>query len=269
MHHPLVSILICTYNASTTIEQTILSCLEQTYEHIEILIHDDQSTDETIKIIQSIDDERIRIIQSGKKLWPYKGLNFLVDHAQGKYIAIQDHDDLWMPRKIEKQIDFLESEHWKQYIWCGTKTRMRYEGDNKYFDYYLWQANCYTIHPSLVFRAGEQRYPEGRIYMNDAYFQKIVLCQWKKLIYNINDPLTIHRIKSGAENYSYCWFQFTKQNIQTLFALHARWYACFALCWEGLRKVFYPILQKIGKGSWIDTIERVPFRLMGNEIVNY
>lgn len=68
MHHPLVSILICTYNASTTIEQTILSCLEQTYEHIEILIHDDQSTDETIKIIQSIDDERIRIIQSGKKL---------------------------------------------------------------------------------------------------------------------------------------------------------------------------------------------------------
>jgi glycosyltransferase involved in cell wall biosynthesis len=50
----LVSILICTYNAENTIEETIKSCLNQTYKNIEILIHDDQSKDNTIDIINKI-----------------------------------------------------------------------------------------------------------------------------------------------------------------------------------------------------------------------
>ena len=269
MKKPLVSILICTYNASSTIKETILSCLDQTYTNIEILIHDDQSSDDTISIIQSLNDEKIRIVPSWKKLWPYRWLNFLLDLAKWEYIAIQDHDDLWYPEKIEKQISFLESEQWSKYIWCGTKTRMRYEWDNTYFDYFLWAKNDYTIHPSLVFRTWEERYPEDRVYMNDAYFQKIILCQWKKLIYNLDETLTIHRIKSWADNYSYRWFQFTTTNIQTLFALHPWWYACFALCWEGIRKIVYPVLQKIGKGNWIDRIERIPFKLQGYKIKYY
>lgn len=266
---PLVSILICTYNSASTIEETLLSCLEQSYSELEILIHDDQSSDDTISIIQSLNGEKIRILPSGKKLWPYQWLNFLLDHAQWDYIAIQDHDDLWMHDKLDKQITFLESEQWKQYRWCGTRTRMWYETDNKYFDYNLGKENYYTIHPSLVFRSWEERYPEDNIYMNDAYFQKIILCQWKQLIYNLDETLTIHRIKSWAENYSYRWFQYTKNNIQTLFALHPRWYACTALCWEGIRKIFYPVLQKIGKGNLIDKIERVPFQLQGYEVKSY
>lgn len=261
---PLVSVLICTYNAEETIKETLLSCIHQTYQNCEILIHDDKSTDNTITVIEEVWDQRIQVIASWKKLWPYGGLNFLLDHAKGKYIAIQDHDDLREAEKIEKQITVLENH--PEYIATGTKTCMWYEGDSYYFDYYLGEETYYTLHPSLVFRNGKARYPTDRTYMADAYFQKIALCQWKKLIYNIDETLTIHRIKQWSENYSYKWFQFNKATIRTLFELHPFWYAFFALSWEMMRKIVYPILQKIKKGHWIDPIERVPFRLQGYRI---
>ena len=147
LYMKLVSILICTYNAGNTIKQTLQSCLNQSYSGIEILIHDDQSKDNTLDVINSIWDKRIKIVESWKKLWPYKGLNFLLDNAKWDYIAIQDHDDLWHPEKIEKQVKFLEEN--EKCVWCWTKTLMWYEWDNKWFEYYLWKENYYTIHPSL------------------------------------------------------------------------------------------------------------------------
>ena len=162
MSNPLVSVLICTYNAEKTIEETLRSCLDQTYTHFEILIHDDQSKDRTIELIKTIGDKRIRIIDSGKKLWPYRWLNFLLEHAKGKYIAIQDHDDLWKPEKLEKQVRFLEEN--EGYVGCWTRTLIWYEWDNKWYEYYLWESFHYTIHPSLVFRNNKRyRYPEDRI----------------------------------------------------------------------------------------------------------
>ena len=50
----IVSVLICTYNAEKTIEETLKTCLNQTYKNFEILIHDDQSKDKTIEIINNI-----------------------------------------------------------------------------------------------------------------------------------------------------------------------------------------------------------------------
>ncbi len=265
----LVSILICTYNAEKTIEKTIQSCLGQTYQNIEILIHDDQSTDNTLEIIKAIWNNKIQIIDSWSKLWPYWWLNFLLDNAQWEYIAIQDHDDLWHPEKLHKQIDILESEIWKSYIGCGTKTLMRYESDQKGFEYFLWKENYYTIHPSLIFRNQWQRYPIQSVYMNDAFFQKTILCNWKKKIYNINETLTFHRIKSGASNFSYKWFTYTWATMLTVFTLHPLWYSICIILWETMRKIIYPILQCIGKGQRIDMIERIPFLLLGNKISIY
>ena len=262
----LVSILICTYNAEKTIRQTIESCLHQTYKNFEILIHDDQSEDKTLEVINSIWDKRIRIIESRKKLWPYKGLNFLLEHSKWDYIAILDHDDLWYPEKLEKQVKFLENN--KKYVWCGTKVLMWYEGDNKWFEYYLWKENYYTLHPSLMFRNGWYRYIEDRLYMWDAYFQKKVLCKWKDLISNIDETLTVHRIKPWAENYSYKWFKYTKKNLNTIFYLHPIWYWILCIWFETLRKIIYPWLHTIKKDNWVDGIERLPFKIQGYHINN-
>lgn len=269
MNKPLISILICTYNAAETIAATINSCLNQNYQNTEILIHDDQSTDNTIKIIKELNNNTITIVNSWQKLWPYWWLNFLLDYAQWEYIAIQDHDDLRHPEKLQKQINFLQSKKWKTYIWCGTKTLMRYESDQQGFEYFLWTENYYTIHPSLIFRNQWQKYPTKSIYMNDALFQKKILCKWKKNIYNINETLTFHRIKNGANNFSYKWFQYSRTTLHTIFQLHPIWYGVCVIGWEIIRKIFYPILYLIKKWKWIDMIERGPFRIMGNKIENY
>ena len=99
-----------------------------------------------------------------------------------------------MDKKLEQQISFLENN--TDYIACGTKTRMWYEGDNRYFDYYIGKESSYTLHPSLMFRNKGYRYPDDTIYMNDAWFQKFILCNGEEKIYNIDHMLTIHRIKS-------------------------------------------------------------------------
>ena len=70
MKKGLVSILLCTYNAQETIVQTLQSCLNQTYQNFEILIHDDGSIDETLVAIQKINDSRIQVLNSWKKLGP-------------------------------------------------------------------------------------------------------------------------------------------------------------------------------------------------------
>lgn len=263
----LVSILICTYNAAETIEKTIQSCLNQSYQHIEILIHDDQSKDATLQIISNIQNNKIKIIKSGKKLGPYWWLNFLLDHVQWEFVAIQDHDDLWHKEKLLKQIEFLHT--YPTYIGCGTKTLMWYEWDQKWFEYYLGEKNYYTIHPALVFRSGEYKYPIDTNYMVDAYFQKKILCHWEKIIWNINETLTLHLVKAGAENYSYKWFSYSMATLRSIFYLHPVRYGVCILWWETLRKILYPLFHRLWKWTWIDKMERFPFVLLGNRVGEY
>ncbi len=268
---PLVSILIASYCAEDFIQNTIQNILQQSYTHRELLIIDDDSHDNTWCILETCAkiDHRIKIFQNTKNIWPYISLNRVLDHAQWVYIAIQDHDDLRHPQKLEKQIAFLERHH--DYVWCGTKTLMRYESDKKGFEYFLWKNNYYTIHPSLVFRNNKNyRYPTDSVYMNDALFQKIVLCRgWEKLIANINETLTLHVIKDGARNFSYKRFRYTRSTCKTIFTLHPIWYSVFIIWWETIRKIVYPLLKILWKGRRIDPIERLPFRLLGNNISEY
>ena len=259
-----VSILIATYNGVDHIKATINSCLAQTYTDFELLIIDDQSSDGTRTLIQTISDPRIRLFRTEINQWPYKSLNILLDHAKGRYIAIQDHDDIRHCDKIKTQIDFLDTN--SQYIWCGTQTLMYYESDSTWFEYSLsWH---YAIHPSLVFRAWNYRYPDT-VYMNDALFQKAILCKWKKLISTIDQTLTLHRIKSWSTNYSYKRFMINKKNIHTIFQIHSLWYGCMVLVREIMRKIVYPVLIQIWCSRYIDRIERIPFTVYGQTIQKY
>ncbi len=263
----MVSVILCTYNAENYIRATLESILCQSYTTIEILILDNNSKDITVEIIKSYKDIRIHLYPSEKNLGPYGGLNFLLEKATGDYIAIQDHDDLWHPQKLAKQIAFLDKNH--RYIWCGTKTLMRYEWDQMWFEYYLWKENYYTIHPSLVFRNNKHyRYPET-VYMNDALFQKKILCKWEKLIYNIDQAITMHRVRDGASNYSYKWYKLTLKNLKTVIGLHPLWYVISTTLFELMRKIVYPFLYRLKFGYLIDKIERVPYRLQGYKVRKY
>lgn len=270
-NQPLVSILIVAHNPGDYLINTLISCLNQSYQNTEILLLDNNSSEDIRKYINQAEQTTWKIwtVQSffeKKNYGPYKGLNFLLERANGSYVAIQDHDDIWHPEKLEKQVNFLKAH--PDYVWCGTKTIMYYEADKKYFEYFLGDTNYYTIHPSLVFQYdGKFRYDtEDGEYMCDAWSQKTVLCKKKKNIANINEPLTVHIIKKWSSNYSYRWYTLSVQNIQRAYQIHAFWYATLTIGWEIMRKTIYPFLNSIGSGKLINPIERLPFQILGNTI---
>ena len=105
----LVSVLLSTYNSEATIEKSLISLLNQTYKNLEILIADDGSTDNTEEICKKfqLNDERILLFSNKKNIGLTKSLNSLAQKASGSLIARQDADDVSLPERIEKQIQFM------------------------------------------------------------------------------------------------------------------------------------------------------------------
>lgn len=111
---PLVSILMPTYNHEKYIALAVESALAQKTQYsYELLINDDVSTDSTRKIAESYAEkypEKIRLFTHDKNQGLLKSYKYLLEQAEGKYIAILESDDLWTDEnKLEKQVAFLES----------------------------------------------------------------------------------------------------------------------------------------------------------------
>jgi len=103
-----ISVIIPVYGVDKYIANTVRSVLEQTYKNFELLIIDDQSPDLSIKICQQFTDPRIKIIhQENRGLAGAR--NTGIRHAKGDYLAFLDGDDLWLPEKLEKHFEHLES----------------------------------------------------------------------------------------------------------------------------------------------------------------
>lgn len=104
----LVSIITPTYNSSEFIEETIYSVLNQTYENWELILVDDCSSDNTIKLISNFaeKDKRILILKNEKNEGAAISRNKAIKIAKGRFIAFLDSDDLWFPSKLEKQVEF-------------------------------------------------------------------------------------------------------------------------------------------------------------------
>lgn len=105
----LVSIITPSYNSESFIEEMIQAVLKQTYSNWELLITDDCSTDNTWNIIQKYAerDKRIKVNQLVNNSGPGIARNNSIKHASGRFIAFCDSDDLWEPRKLEVQIQFM------------------------------------------------------------------------------------------------------------------------------------------------------------------
>jgi glycosyltransferase involved in cell wall biosynthesis len=105
---PKVSVVIPTYNRSKLLKKTLQSVLDQTYRDYEILVVNNSSTDDTKEMIESFEDPRIRVLDIQNQGVIAKSRNLGMRNAQGEYIAFLDDDDLWLPEKLEKQVDYLE-----------------------------------------------------------------------------------------------------------------------------------------------------------------
>lgn len=106
-NEPLVSVIIPTYNRKNTILASVNSVLNQTYKNIELIVVDDCSTDDTEKTVKSIDDSRIKYIKLEKNSGACVARNKGIEISRGEFIAFNDSDDLWLPEKINSQLDFF------------------------------------------------------------------------------------------------------------------------------------------------------------------
>jgi glycosyltransferase involved in cell wall biosynthesis len=106
--NPDVSVVMLSYNVESYIEEAIKSILNQTYSNYELIILDDCSTDSTCDIIETIRDERIKLLKHSVKNSIPILRNKSFDIAKGKYIAIMDSDDIAPDYRILDQYRFME-----------------------------------------------------------------------------------------------------------------------------------------------------------------
>lgn len=125
----LVSIITPSYNCSRFIGKTIDSIIAQTYTNWELIITDDNSSDESCEIIKRYvaADPRIKLLTLSTNSGAGVARNNSIAHATGRYIAFCDSDDRWMPHKLETQLKFMTE---KDCALCYSSYEVYDEDDN-------------------------------------------------------------------------------------------------------------------------------------------
>lgn len=156
----LISVLMPVYNAEDYLKEAISSVLAQSFEFFEFVIINDGSTDNSEAIIKDFEDERIKYIKNCKNIGLINSLNKGLEHCNGKYIARMDSDDICDVYRLEKQMQFLDSND--DYVVCSTRCYFISSGkqrrinitssadDKSIRSFFL--VNSPLVHPSVMFR---------------------------------------------------------------------------------------------------------------------
>jgi glycosyltransferase involved in cell wall biosynthesis len=115
---PNVSVICPVYNAAAFVEPTLQSVLNQTYKDFELIVVNDGSTDNTRQILEKYGD-KIRYVYK-KNGGQSSSRNAGIRVARGQYIALIDHDDIWIPNKLELQVQEMEKAKTIGLVTCGT-----------------------------------------------------------------------------------------------------------------------------------------------------
>ena len=155
---PKVTVLMSVYNGEQYLRDSIDSILNQTFTDYEFLIIDDGSKDKSMIIIESYDDSRIRLAVNDTNLGQAVSLNRGLNLAKGKYIARMDQDDISLPRRLEKQVKFMEDNPEIGISGCwvrtfGTDLRLwKYLTKHEYLRWGCLINTSIFAHPSVIIR---------------------------------------------------------------------------------------------------------------------
>lgn len=105
----MISVCMATYNGSLFIKEQLASILQQLGHGDEIIISDDHSTDKTLAIAASFEDERIKIVTNTQEKGYTNNFQNSLSYAQGDYIFLTDQDDVWMPNKVKLCLELLQT----------------------------------------------------------------------------------------------------------------------------------------------------------------
>ena len=200
-----LSVLLCVYNGKPHLEQAIKSILAQSYTDFELILVDDGSTDKAVTEIEQLGDQRIKIVRKSNTGLT-DSLNVGLEHCSGKYVARHDADDVSLPERFEKQIDFLQQN--KHIGAVGSAVKLMDEDGDIIGELNfptgsdeLHRLNISTnqfVHGSLMFRRELLKKVNGYrtefIYAQD--YDLTLRCQEKTPLANLQHPLYLLRFGS-------------------------------------------------------------------------
>lgn len=207
---PAVSVLIPVYNGGTFFRVAVESVLAQTFADFECLILDDGSTDESGRIADELAarDPRVRVIHRENR-GLVATLNELVDAARGDLLARMDADDLCLPTRFERQVDFLAREPDAVCVGSGywmideadrTIAQIKVPLDDAAIQASALKGHAPISHPSAMIRAGALRSAGG---YRAEFYPAEDLDLWLRLgeqgtLANLAEPLLRYRVRSDS-----------------------------------------------------------------------
>lgn len=251
MEKGLVSVIMPSWNTGKFIAESIQSVINQTYSNWELIIVDDCSNDNTDSVVkQFLSDSRIKYFKNEHNSGAAVTRNKALREANGEWIAFLDSDDLWLPEKLEKQIDFMISH---DYVFSYHEYEKIDEEDNP--------LNVYVTGPEIVTKRKMYNYgypgcltfmynvkTMGQIQIKDIkknndYAILLQLCK-KENCYLLKENLAEYRIRKKSISHDKLMKKLKSH--YDLFhscdgkpAVIAFWYACWNM-WHGVvKKVKY------------------------------
>lgn len=238
---PKISVVMSVYNGEYFLREAIDSILAQSFTDFEFIIIDDCSTDSSVDVINSYQDKRIRLLRNEKNLRLPASLNKGIMASKGEYIARMDADDISLPNRFEKQVEYLDR-HTDIVALGGSYQAIDKDGNNLYIHramkgdrlekYFLYPSPI--SHPTVMIRREimmkhnlfyDEQYPSAQDY---ELWQRI---HQKFRIDNLSDILLKYRVQSNSISVTKKKQQ--RDNMYKIFRTYAQvpvsYYECMAI----------------------------------------
>jgi teichuronic acid biosynthesis glycosyltransferase TuaG len=205
----LVSVIMPAYNSEKFIEDSIISVLTQTYKNLELIVIDDCSKDNTVKLIDQLSnqDHRVRFVKNEVNLGVSETRNKGISLASGNWVAFLDSDDIWEKTKIEKQMKYA-SENSAEFLFTGSsyisENGIPYSGifevPSQVSYKKLLRQNVITCSSVLLKKHFFDKIKMEKDEMHEDYAVWLRVLKTGVFAHGINEPLLIYRISRNSKS---------------------------------------------------------------------
>lgn len=201
----LVSIIMPNYNSERFVANSIKSVLAQTYVNWELLFVDDCSTDKSVEIAKSFNDDRIKFFSTERNSGAAVARNKAIEAANGRWLAFLDSDDLWLPEKLEKQLSFMVGNDiafsFTSYFFKRDDSQQgQFLPKKTFYNYNMILKHCYVGCSTVIYDRGKL----GRVFMNIQAVKREDFACWLAILrkgvnaYCFAEPLTLYTMHSNS-----------------------------------------------------------------------
>jgi FkbM family methyltransferase len=196
----LVSVVMTTHDSAAFVAEAVRSILDQTHRHLELLVVDDASRDDTPAILARLQagDERLRVLSCHQNRGTYWAKNLGIRHARGRFVTLQDSDDTSAPDRIQKQLAALAAARDAVAVSCNY-VRVDEHGKvvlNRGLEQRLGLITLLFDKATVLDRMGF--YDSVRTSADAEFLQRLRLCFGKAGVAHVDEPLYIARARADS-----------------------------------------------------------------------